>query len=124
MKPQITTLADIFKRIEGRKWSWMGGKEEVVAFPPEGTEYKIRIDAGWFTLADLLVNRSWCEVVWGYEEYVKIDDAVKWATGKEKSKQDLKDKSYPKWKGGSIEVFQILQTDTQACLDYIGRTMV
>ena len=133
MKPQITTLTDILKRIEGRKWDWFGINK--YPFPDynekhiEGLKIKIYTEkdgaGSWrkFSLADLLSNRSWCEVVWGEELYAAISDVVEWSANKI-SKKELDEKSYPKWKGDSIEAFKLLQTDRQACLDYIGRTMV
>ena len=113
MKPQITTLESIFKRIEGRKWDWFN-KDNLLDFHVGFDSYKreglIWVDSydgdiQLYSLADLLSNRSWCEAVWG-------------------GKHKMQGTEQMEWEWFSIRAFKLLQTDRQACLDYIGGTMV
>jgi len=55
-------MKEIFKKIEGKQWDWFGEEKEGndLGYNHAGMFVGIK----FYTLADLLANKSWCKAVW------------------------------------------------------------
>jgi len=115
-------MIEIFKNIEGREWDWFkweGWKQHfrltpygIVLISPNGIENKL-----YRSLADLLSNKSWCQIVWG----------EKWGHGKKDKPIDRITQiatNNPR-EYYSVRAFKILQNDSkEACIKYIKESMI
>jgi len=150
----MSTVKDIFGRIQGREWDWFGfvknpqnevkNNERIHWFNDDTvTEFlevpqKLYITregfkdtpllTQQFTIADLLANKSWCKAVWGcgHPNYPSIQNDVKfWDNPPAIWAQCLlKNQALP-WQKKSTKTFQILQQQgQQAAIDYITDTML
>lgn len=106
-------MKEIFKKIEGREWDWFGEDEDEVIFEVvwNGVFGEVLTGKMFFSLADLLANKSWCKAVWG-----ELDGSGCGCNDPE---------CCPTYTSHSIEVFQMLQHEGEkACIEYIKKTMI
>lgn len=99
------TLQDIFTKMGEREWDKSQHLLERY-YPKTESGEKLFDPNPSMTLADLLVNKSWCKAVWGKERKATVGDVYG-------------------WKMPSRDAFHILQQSGESeCLDFIHRTMI
>lgn len=119
-------MKELFDKIKDREWDMFGGdRDEIGLKMIVGKGMMVKIywndspnEPEYYSLADLLANKSWCKAVWGEG----------WGHGKnERLYEELK-----QWWSHklphvyfSTKAFQILQQEgEEACIDYIKKTMI
>lgn len=119
-------LKEIFKNIEGREWDWFGyGSDKLILPPEDAPEYRIRINAGWFSLADFLANKSWCKAVWGRVTIHECDETFVIQKERQPCICGRFRCGIEAYKLYSTKAFQILQQEgKEAALKYIKETMI
>ncbi len=128
-------MKEIFKKIEGREWDWFGIKERknhvgrIYTFR-SGQEVLelLHGDKGaqtYYSLADLLANKSWCKAVWGdYGENSTAKSCTKNCKEHDGLISNRIAHWHMDWKSRSPDAFLILQRKgEEACIEYIKKTM-
>lgn len=126
-------MKEIFKHLKGEKWVEWGEISSHVEVWVDGYAVYYFDDSGKekfavFSLADLLADKSWCELVWGegrrcitcalpqFKDEMEIGTYCScgdWGFYWEKA-----------WKACSVKAFRNLQKEgEEACLTYIKKTM-